>query len=129
MADGAQIVMQGSSSAVSGQITETCASSKPAQSEQESVHECRRRGHGADRPERTTSTITRTATNAQIRVKALVGAMKPPNALGTVSMIDQNYSWGIDMEKATATTPARAGLRSWKRPRTTSTGPGLLRRT
>jgi branched-chain amino acid transport system substrate-binding protein len=43
----------------------------------------------------------RMAGNAQVRAKALVGAMKQANALGSkVYAINQNYSWGQDMEKA-----------------------------
>jgi branched-chain amino acid transport system substrate-binding protein len=39
--------------------------------------------------------------NAEVRTKALVNAMKQANALGSkVYAINQNYSWGQDMEKA-----------------------------
>src|SRR3546814_2120668 len=43
----------------------------------------------------------RFAGNAQVRTKALVEGMKKANALGTkVYSINQNYSWGQDMEQA-----------------------------
>src|SRR5690606_40001663 len=43
----------------------------------------------------------RFAGNAQVRTKALVEGMKKAGALGTkVYAINQNYSWGQDMQQA-----------------------------
>ena len=102
VADGAQIVMQGSSSAVSGQITEDVRKYNLRNPRNEILF----MNVGGEAMELTGEKCHfyhfKFATNAQIRVKALVGAMKPLHALGTrVYAINQNYSWGADMEKAT----------------------------
>ncbi|EON18801.1 extracellular ligand-binding receptor [Cupriavidus sp. GA3-3] len=103
IADGAQIVIQGSSSAVSGQITEDVRKFNLRNPGKEILY----LNAGGEALELTGEKCHfyhfRFATNAQIRVKALVSAMKPLNALGTREYsINQNYSWGIDMEKAIA---------------------------
>lgn len=101
IADGVQIVVQGASSAVSGQITEDVRK-----------HNLRNPGNelvffnvGGEAMELTGEKCHfhhfRFNANAPIRVKALVNAMKQTNALGKrVYSINQNYSWGQDMEKA-----------------------------
>ncbi|MHA7684220.1 branched-chain amino acid ABC transporter substrate-binding protein [Cupriavidus sp. PET2-C1] len=101
VADGAQIVMQGSSSAVSGQITEDVRKFNLRNPGKEILF----MNVGGEAMELTGEKCHfyhfKFATNAQIRVKALVGAMKPLHALGSrVYSINQNYSWGVDMEKA-----------------------------
>lgn len=101
VADGAQIVMQGSSSAVSGQITEDVRKFNLRNPGKEILY----LNLGGEAMELTGEKCHfyhfRFATNAQIRVKALVAAMKPLNALGSrVYSINQNYSWGADMQKA-----------------------------
>lgn len=100
-ADGAQIVVQGSSSAVSGQITEDVRKYNLRNPGKELLF----LNVGGEALELTGDKCHfyhfRFATNAQIRVKALVSAMKPLNVLGTrVYSINQNYSWGVDMQKA-----------------------------
>lgn len=101
VADGVQVVVQGASSAVGGQLTEDVRK-----------HNLRNPGNevlyfnvGAEALELTGEKCHfhhfRFNGNAQIRVKALVSAMKQTNTLGKrVYSINQNYSWGQDMEKA-----------------------------
>ena len=109
-ADGVQIVVQGGSSAIGGQITEDVRK-----------HNLRNPGHemiyvnvGAEAAELTGEKCNfhhfRFAANAQVRTKALVLAMKQAKALGTkVYSINQNYSWGQDMEKAIVDNAALGG--------------------
>lgn len=101
IADGARIIIQGSSSAVSGQITEDVRK-----------HNLRNPGKevlflnmGGEALELTGDKCHfyhfRFTTNAPIRVKALVGAMKEVGDLGgKVYAMNQNYSWGMDMDKS-----------------------------
>ena len=101
IADGVQIVVQGGSSAIGGQITEDVRK-----------HNLRNPGHeilyinvGAEASELTGEKCNfhhfRFAANAPVRLKALVQGMKQAKALGSkVYSINQNYSWGQDMEKA-----------------------------
>ena len=101
IADGATVVISGGSSAVVGQIVEDIRK-----------HNLRNPGQrvvfmnvGAEAAEFTGEKCNfysfKYAMNAEIRVKALVAAMKAANALGDkVFSIDQNYSWGKDMEAA-----------------------------
>lgn len=101
IADGAQIVFQGSSSAVSGQITEDVRKYNLRNPGKEIIF----LNLGGEAMELTGAKCSfyqfKFATNAQIRVKALVSAMKPLNALGTrVYSFNQNYSWGEDMQTA-----------------------------
>src|SRR5690606_17653026 len=52
----------------------------------------------------------RFTTTAPMRVNALVDAMKKADELGTrVYSINQNYSWGRDMEEATKAAAERGG--------------------
>jgi len=101
IADGVQIVVQGASSAVGGQITEDVRKHNLRNPGKEVVY----LNVGAEAQELTGEKCHfhhfRVAGNAQVRVKALVLGMKQANALGTrVYSINQNYSWGQDMEKA-----------------------------
>ncbi len=101
IADGVQIIVQGASSAVSGQLSEDIRK-----------HNLRNPGKeilflnvGGEALELTGDKCQfyhfRFCTNAQVRVKTLVLAMKQANVLGTkVYSMNQNYSWGQDMEKA-----------------------------
>ena len=100
-ADGVQIVVQGASSAVGGQITEDIRKHNLRNPGKEMVYI----NVGAEALELTGDKCNfyhfRFSGNAQVRTKALVSAMKQANALGTkVYAINQNYSWGQDMEKA-----------------------------
>lgn len=101
IADGVQIVVQGASSAIGGQITEDVRK-----------YNLRNPGHeivyinlGAEALELTGEKCNfhhfRLTTNAQMRTKVLVQGMKQAGVLGTrVYAINQNYSWGQDMERA-----------------------------
>jgi len=101
VADGVQIVVQGASSAVGGQLTEDIRK-----------HNLRNPGKevlflnvGGEALEMTGEKCHfhhfSFAGNAQVRTKALVNAMQSVQALGTrVYSMNQNYSWGQDMEKA-----------------------------
>ena len=102
IADGVQIVVQGASSAIGGQITEDVRKHNLRNPGKEIVYV----NVGAEAQELTGEKCNfhhfRFAGNAQVRTKALVLAMKQAGALGTrVYAINQNYSWGQDMERAT----------------------------
>ncbi|HVE53774.1 MAG TPA: ABC transporter substrate-binding protein, partial [Ramlibacter sp.] len=101
IADGVHVVVQGASSAVGGQITEDVRKHNLRNPGKEIVY----LNVGAEALELTGDKCHfhhfRVAGNPQVRVKALVLAMKGANALGTrVYAINQNYSWGQDMEKS-----------------------------
>ena len=101
IADGVQMVVQGASSAVGGQITEDVRKHNLRNPGKEIVY----LNVGAEALELTGDKCHfhhfRFAGNAQVRTKALVLAMKQANVLGTkVYAINQNYSWGQDMENA-----------------------------
>jgi branched-chain amino acid transport system substrate-binding protein len=101
VADGVQIVVQGASSAIGGQITEDVRKHNLRNPGKEVVY----LNVGAEALELTGEKCNfhhfRLAGNAQIRTKTLVQAMKQAQALGTrVYSINQNYSWGQDMERA-----------------------------
>lgn len=100
-ADGVQIVVQGGSSAIGGQITEDVRKHNLRNPGKEIVYI----NVGAEALELTGEKCNfhhfRFAGNAQVRTKALVQAMKQAGALGSkVYSINQNYSWGQDMERA-----------------------------
>src|SRR6266436_156680 len=100
--DGATIIIQGASSAIGGQITADVQK-----------HNLRNPGKeimyinvGAEAMEFTGSKCHfyhfRWNGNAEIRLKAMLIAMKEANALGDkVYIIGQNYSWGHDVQKLT----------------------------
>lgn len=100
-ADGVHIVLQGASSAIAGQITEDVRR-----------HNLRNPGNevmfmnlGAEALELTGDKCHfyhfRFTTTAPMRVNALVAAMSEAGDLGErVYSINQNYSWGRDMEEA-----------------------------
>jgi branched-chain amino acid transport system substrate-binding protein len=100
-AEGVHIIVQGASSAVGGQITEDIRKHNLRNPGKEIVYI----NVGAEALELTGEKCNfhhfRFSGNADIRTKALVSAMKQANALGSkVYSINQNYSWGQDMEKA-----------------------------
>lgn len=99
IADGARIIIQGSSSAVSGQITEDVRKYNIRNPGKEVLF----LNMGGEALELTGDKCHfyhfRFTTNAPIRVKALVNAMKETGDLGTkVYSMNQNYSWGSDMQ-------------------------------
>jgi branched-chain amino acid transport system substrate-binding protein len=112
IADGVQIVVQGASSAIGGQITEDVRKYNLRNPGKEVVYI----NVGAEALELTGEKCNfyhfRFAGNAQVRVKALVEGMKQDKALGTrVYSINQNYSWGQDMEQAIVDNQASGGYK------------------
>ena len=110
IADGVQIVVQGASSAIGGQITEDVRKHNIRNPGKEIVYI----NVGAEALELTGEKCNfhhfRMAGNAQVRAKALVSAMKQAQALGgKVYAINQNYSWGQDMERAIVDNAAAGG--------------------
>lgn len=110
IADGVHIVVQGASSAVGGQITEDVRKHNLRNPGKEVIYV----NVGAEALELTGDKCHfhhfRFSGNAQVRVKALVGAMKQAGALGSrVYAINQNYSWGQDMEKAVVDNASAGG--------------------
>lgn len=110
IADGVQLVAQGASSAVGGQITEDVRKHNLRNPGKEIVY----LNVGAEALELTGEKCHfhhfRFNGNAQIRVKALVQAMNQTGTLGKrVYSINQNYSWGQDMEKAVVDNAAAGG--------------------
>lgn len=101
VADGVHVIFQGASSAIGGQVTEDVRK-----------HNLRNRGNevlyvngGAEAMELTGEKCHfhhfRFGLTAPMRVNALVAAMKQAGDLGgRVYAINQNYSWGQDMEDA-----------------------------
>ncbi|MBC5784657.1 branched-chain amino acid ABC transporter substrate-binding protein [Ramlibacter sp. USB13] len=103
IADGVHLVVQGASSAVGGQITEDVRKHNLRNPGKEIIYV----NVGAEALELTGEKCHfhhfRFSGNAEVRTKVLVLAMKQANALGArVYAINQNYSWGQDMEKAIA---------------------------
>ena len=110
IADGVHMVLQGASSAVGGQITEDVRKHNLRNPGKEVVY----LNVGAEALELTGEKCHfhhfRFSGNAQIRTKALVLAMKEAGSLGQrVYSINQNYSWGQDMEKAIADNASLGG--------------------
>ena len=101
VADGAQIIVQGGSSGIAGQLTEDVRKYNLRNPTNPVIYI----NPGSEALELTGEKchfyFFRFATNAQMRVKALVIAMKKANDLGKkVFSINQNYSWGKDMQEA-----------------------------
>jgi branched-chain amino acid transport system substrate-binding protein len=110
IADGVHIVVQGASSAVGGQITEDIRKHNLRNPGKELIYV----NVGAEAQELTGEKCHfhhfRFSGNAPVRTKALVLAMKQSNALGgRVYAINQNYSWGQDMEQAIVDTASLGG--------------------
>jgi branched-chain amino acid transport system substrate-binding protein len=109
-ADGVHLIVQGASSAIGGQITEDVRKHNLRNPGKEIVY----LNVGAEALELTGEKCNfhhfRFSGDAQLRTKALVNAMRQANALGTrVYSINQNYSWGQDMERAIADNAAAGG--------------------
>jgi branched-chain amino acid transport system substrate-binding protein len=100
--DGAHMVIQGASSAVGGQITGDVQKHNARNPGKEVIYI----NVGAEAMEFTGTKCHfyhfRWNGNAEIRLKAMLEAMKAANVLGTkVYVIGQNYSWGHDVQKLT----------------------------
>ncbi|MFC3229743.1 ABC transporter substrate-binding protein, partial [Marinibaculum pumilum] len=99
--DGAHIIVTGGSSAIAGQIIEDVRKHNLRNPDAPVIF----MNVGAEATELTGAKCNfysfKYAMNAEIRVKALVTAMKAADALGDkVFSINQNYSWGKDMDAA-----------------------------
>ncbi|MGN7292471.1 branched-chain amino acid ABC transporter substrate-binding protein [Rhizobium sp. SAFR-030] len=112
VADGVDVIFQGASSAIAGQLTEDVRK-----------HNIRNPGKevifinlGADAMELTGAKCQfyhfRYTATAPMRVNALVSAMKEAGDLGkNVYSINQNYSWGQDMQAAVAAAAGDGGYK------------------
>src|SRR5215813_5909458 len=101
VADGAHIIVQGGSSGIAGQLTEDVRKHNIRNPAQAILYI----NPGSEALELTGEKchyyFFRFATNADMRVKGLVTAMKEAGDLGSkVFSINQNYSWGKDMQGA-----------------------------
>jgi len=101
VADGIHVIVQGSSSAVGGQVSEDVRKHNLRNPEKKIIYV----NFGAEALELTGEKCHfhsfRMTTTAPMRVGALVKVMKEEGTLGKrVYSINQNYSWGTDMEKA-----------------------------
>lgn len=110
IADGVQIVVQGASSAIGGQISEDVRKHNLRNPGKEIVYI----NVGAEAMELTGEKCNfhhfRFTGNAQVRTRALVAGMKQAGTLGgKVYAINQNYSWGQDMERAVVDNAASGG--------------------
>jgi branched-chain amino acid transport system substrate-binding protein len=100
--DGAHMIVQGASSAIGGQITGDVQKHNARNPGKEVIYI----NVGAEAMEFTGTKCHfyhfRWNGNAEIRLKAMLEAMKAANVLGTkVYVIGQNYSWGHDVQKLT----------------------------
>jgi len=98
--DGAHIIIQGASSAIGGQITDDVRKHNLRNPGKEIIYF----NVGAEAMEFTGSRCHfyhfRWNGNAEIRLRAMLTAMKDSKALGTkVYVIGQNYSWGHDVQR------------------------------
>ena len=98
--DGAHIIIQGASSAIGGQITADVQKHNARNPGREVIY----LNVGAEAMEFTAEKCHfyhfRWNGNAEIRLKAMVEAMKEANVLGKrIFVIGQNYSWGLDVQK------------------------------
>lgn len=100
--DGAHLIIQGASSAIGGQITSDVQKFNARNPGKEVIYI----NVGAEAMEFTGTKCHfyhfRWNGNAEIRLKAMLEAMKSANVLGSkVYVIGQNYSWGHDVQKLT----------------------------
>ncbi|HEX4892748.1 MAG TPA: ABC transporter substrate-binding protein [Hyphomicrobiaceae bacterium] len=100
--DGAHIIIQGAASSIGGQITGDVQKHNARNPGKEVMYI----NVGAEAMEFTGAKCHfyhfRWNGNAEIRLKAMLEAMKQANVLGTkVYVIGQNYSWGHDVQKLT----------------------------
>ncbi|GGG68378.1 branched-chain amino acid ABC transporter substrate-binding protein [Salipiger pallidus] len=111
ISEGADVILQGSSSAVAGQVTEDVRK-----------HNLRNAGDevlyinlGGEAMELTGSKCHyyhfRTSPNAAIRVNTLLDGMNEAGVLGdNVYAMNQNYSWGVDVQDNTVAASDRLGF-------------------
>ena len=102
IADGAHMIVQGAASSVAGQITEDVRKHNLRNPGKEIVF----LNVGGEANEFTAEKChyfhVRFSPHATLRMKALMGVMRTEKVMGDeVFAINQNYSWGQDIEKAT----------------------------
>ncbi len=110
VADGVDIIFQGASSAIAGQLTEDVRKHNIRNAGKEVIFI----NFGGEAMELTGDKCQfyhfRYTTTAPMRVNALVSAMKEAGDLGDkVYSINQNYSWGQDMQAAVEAAAAQGG--------------------
>lgn len=110
VADGVQIIVQGTSSAIAGQITEDVRKHNLRNPNKRILY----LNVNSEAMELTGDKCHffhfRFTTTAPMRVNAMVDAMKEAGHLGgKVYALNQNYSWGRDVEAAVEGTAARGG--------------------
>ncbi|MEZ5890188.1 MAG: branched-chain amino acid ABC transporter substrate-binding protein [Xanthobacteraceae bacterium] len=110
VADGVHVIVQGSSSAVGGQVSEDVRKYNLRNPDKKIIY----LNFGAEALELTGEKCHfhsfRMTTTAPMRVGALVNVMKEEGTLGKrVYSINQNYSWGKDMEDAIKSHAADGG--------------------
>ena len=101
VADGIHVIVQGSSSAVGGQVSEDVRKHNLRNPDKKIIY----LNFGAEALELTGDKCHfhsfRMTTTAPMRVGALIKVMKEEGTLGKrIFSVNQNYSWGMDMEKA-----------------------------
>lgn len=112
ISDGADIIIQGSSSAVAGQVTEDVRKYNLRNPGNEVLYV----NLGGAAMELTGDKCHnyhfRMGPNAEILVNTLVDGMKENGALGeNVYAINQNYSWGVDVQNSTVAAADRLGFK------------------
>ena len=111
ISDGADVILQGSSSAVAGQVTEDVRKYNLRNAGNEVLYI----NLGGEAMELTGAKCHyyhfRTSPNAAIRVNTLADGMKGAGVLGDrVYAINQNYSWGVDVQDNTVAAAKRLGF-------------------
>ncbi|WP_321366429.1 branched-chain amino acid ABC transporter substrate-binding protein [uncultured Celeribacter sp.] len=111
ISEGATVILQGSSSAVAGQVTEDVRKYNLRNAGDEVLYI----NLGGEAMELTGSKCHyyhfRTSPNAAIRVNTLLDGMKEAGVLGdNVYAMNQNYSWGVDVQDNTVAAADRLGF-------------------
>ncbi|WP_226552888.1 branched-chain amino acid ABC transporter substrate-binding protein [Celeribacter naphthalenivorans] len=111
ISEGATVILQGSSSAVAGQVTEDVRKYNLRNAGNEVIYI----NLGGEAMELTGSKCHyyhfRTSPNAAIRVNTLLDGMKEADVLGdNVYAMNQNYSWGVDVQDNTVAAADRLGF-------------------
>lgn len=110
VADGVNIIIQGASSAIAGQLTEDVRKHNLRNPGKEMIF----MNLGGEAMELTGDKCQfyhfRFTTTAPMRITALVNAMKKSDALGSKAYaINQNYSWGKDVQAAVEAAASEGG--------------------
>jgi len=110
IADGARIIIQSTNSAITAQISEDVRKYNLRNKGKEILFMMEGSEAAEFTGEKCQFWAFKTASNPFIRIKALVSAMKDTGKLGSkIYSINQNYSYGVDHEKAQALYVKEAG--------------------